>query len=343
MRRHAEPGELLYLDAATVDELCRTLDPLEVVTDSFLAVWAGEAAVAPEAALRWTAPDGSPARSLALPARYRDAYGCKLINACIGNVARGLPRAHGLVVLFDPETAAPMCILEGGRISALRTAAASIVALRAVRDLAGVRRAAFLGCGRQARTHAELLAPRARFASVSVHDVEPSRAAAFAAELEALVGGARVEVAATPEAAVRGADVTVAATTTTTSYVPLEWLSPGSAFVNVSLDDATEELLLGCEHLFVDDWALVSGDDTRLLGRLAHAGRVVGPGEEARAGARRVDAEFAALVGGGYERPISPLDRVVLNPFGMGVHDVALAARVHAEARERGSGVRLLR
>ncbi len=334
---------LLYLDAAEVADLCEEIDPLEVVATAFLAVRSGEAEVAEEAALRWQAPDGTAARSLVLPARHGHVYGCKIINACLGNIDRGLPRAHGLVVLHDHETAAPVAILEAGRISALRTAAVSLVAVDAIRGLETVRHAAFLGCGRQSATHAELLAARAPLERVAVFDLDPDRSAAFAADLERRAPAAEVAVAASPRSALEGAAVAIAATTTTTSYVPPEWLDPGATFVNVSLDDATEELLLGCDHLFVDDWHLVSEDDTRLLGRLAGAGRVAGPGEAAPQGGRGVDADIATLVAGAYERPIAPELRVVVNPFGMGVHDVALAGRVYEAARARQAGTPLPR
>jgi ornithine cyclodeaminase/alanine dehydrogenase-like protein (mu-crystallin family) len=332
---------MLYLDASTVADLCRTIDPLEVVTSAFLAVRSGDAAVSPEASLRWTSPDGTAARSLALPARHGDAYGLKVINACIGNISRGLPRAHGLVVLFDPRTAAPSCLLEGGRISALRTAAVSLVALNAVRDLAGIRAVAFLGCGRQAMTHAELLAARAPLTDVYLFDLDAERSAAFAADLAPRWPGTRIEVVPRAQDAVRQATVTFAATTTTTPYVELSWLPAGAVFVNVSLDDATDELLLGCDHLFVDDWMLVSEDDSRLLGRLVRAGRCRGPGEAPPPGGRRVDAELPTLLAGEYPRVVSPSDRVVVNPFGMGIHDIALAAQVYAAARQRSLGLSL--
>src|ERR1044071_185580 len=144
---------LLYLGAAEVVDLCGRIDPIDAVSDAFRAVRAGRAGIAPEAALRWQAPDGTAARSLVLPAHYDDAYGCKLINACIGNIDRGLPRAHGLITLFDPETAAPVVIMDAGHISALRTAAVWVAALGAVRAPGTVDRVAFLGCGRQSATH----------------------------------------------------------------------------------------------------------------------------------------------------------------------------------------------
>ncbi|WP_249714676.1 ornithine cyclodeaminase [Rhizomonospora bruguierae] len=339
----APADALLYLSAAEVAELVKAIDPVEVVAGAFLALRDGRAGITPEAALRWTAADGTAARSLILPARYAGAYGCKIINACIGNPDRGLPRAHGLIVLADPDTAAPAGILEGGLISALRTAAVSTVALRAVRELGAVRHLALLGCGRQARTHLELLAARTRLATVTVYDAVPERAAAFARAAGALVPAAGVTVADSARAAVSTAEVSIAATTTTSPYVPLEWLPRDAVFLNVSLDDATEELLLGCGYLVVDDWALVREDETRLLGRLARAGRVSGPGVPAPPGGRAVDAELATLVAGSGPGPTGSAGPVVVNPFGMGIHDIAIGAGVYAAALERGAGTWLPR
>ncbi len=335
---------LLYLDDEQVTRLCRAVDPLEVVTQAFLATRDGAAGVTAEAALRWTSPDGTAARSLILPAWYGDTYGCKIINACIGNVARGLARAHGLMILYDPLIASPRCIMAAAGVSALRTAAVSVVGLRSVRDLSTLRRIALLGCGRQAHAHLELLAAHCpQLEHVAVHDVAESRARRFAEHHRAGQALYALRVVPDAETAVRSAEVTIAVTTTTVPYVAEHWLPAGAVFLNVSLDDATADLLLGCDHLFVDDWALIVADPHRLLGRLAQAGLVVGPQQEPTGDVRRVDGELATLIAGRYVRPIGASDRIVINPFGMGVHDVALASRVLADAYRTGEGVWLPR
>lgn len=337
-----EVDTLLYLSAAQVRTLIEKVDPVAVAEETLLRISAGRAGIAPETALRWTAPDGTAARSLVLPAWSEDSYGCKIINACIGNLSRGMPRAQGLILLHDAETAVPICVMEGATISALRTAAVSIAALRATDRLLRTRTAALLGCGQQARMHLELLAAHSpALAQVAVFDQEPTRAVAFAAQSAEQYPALEVIAVPTAEQAVREADVTIAVTTTTTAYVPLAWLRTGATFVNVSLDDAEADLLLGADHLFVDDWDLITADDQRLLGKLARAGRATGPREAPRPGARRVDADLAALIGGGYDRAIGEDDRVAVNPFGMGAHDVALATRVFAAAVEQSLGTML--
>ncbi|MGJ7874792.1 ornithine cyclodeaminase [Streptomyces rochei] len=338
------PSTITYLDSADVARLTAGLPIVDVVHETLLAYGRGEAGLAPEAALRWTTRSGAAARSLILPAWSGDGYGCKIINASLGNRGLGLPRAAGLIVLDDPETAQPVCIMEGGLISALRTAGVSVAAVRAVRDPHDLTRLAFLGCGRQAEVHWELLtAACPGLRHVLLFDQDPARAGELAVHCRATSPGTVVEVTGTAREAVERAELTIAVTTTTEAYVEPDWVPSGGTFVNVSLDDATERLLLGCDHLFVDDWDLVADDDQRLLGVLARVGRVTGPGTTAPEGGRAVDTALPTLLAGGYHRKVADDERVVINPFGMGVHDIAVAVAVYERALADGTGLRLSR
>lgn len=338
------PSPITYLSSADVTELCAGLPVVDLVHDTLLASRTAEAGIAPETALRWTTPTGASARSLVLPAWAQGSYGCKVINASLGNHRYGLPRAGGLIILHDPETAHPVCLLEGAEISALRTAGVSLVGLRAVRDLTRLTTVAFLGCGRQAATHRRLLAAHcSNLSAVHLHDLDRARAEGAAAEWREALPGVRVTVAEDARSAVAAAQLTVAVTTTTEPYVELDWLPDGGTFLNVSLDDAAESLLLGCDHLFIDDWDLIRADTHRLLGRLVRAGQVTAPGTAAPPHGRSVSADLPTLLADGPSRAVRERDRVVLNPFGMGMHDIALAAAVHAQATERGVGGRTAR
>src|SRR5215831_15973111 len=83
-------------------------------------------------------------------------FGSKLISAFQGNRARGLQSHQGLIVLFDPDSGAPVCAVHAGEVTAIRTAAASAVATDALAR-SDARRLAVLGTGEQARTHARAL------------------------------------------------------------------------------------------------------------------------------------------------------------------------------------------
>jgi ornithine cyclodeaminase/alanine dehydrogenase-like protein (mu-crystallin family) len=83
-------------------------------------------------------------------------FGAKLISVFHENFARGIQSHQGLVILFDPETGAPVCVAHAGEITAIRTAAASVVATDALARK-DARRLALLGCGEQAATHARAI------------------------------------------------------------------------------------------------------------------------------------------------------------------------------------------
>src|SRR3984893_9025384 len=73
-------------------------------------------------------------------------FGPKLISVFHENFSRGIQSHQGLVILFDPETGAPVCAVHGGEVTAIRTAAASAVATDALARK-DARRLALLGYG----------------------------------------------------------------------------------------------------------------------------------------------------------------------------------------------------
>src|SRR5262249_30309033 len=120
-------------------------------------------------------------------------FGSKLISAFQGNRARGLQSHQGLVVLFDPESGAPVCAVHAGEVTAIRTAAASAVATDALarRDS---RSLAILGYGEQAATHLRAIREVRPLKAVTVWGRSPERAAEFAKRMEAEV---QIQVCAT--------------------------------------------------------------------------------------------------------------------------------------------------
>ena len=92
----------------------------------------------------------------------RAVFGAKLISVFPDNFSRGIQSHQGLVILFDPDSGAPVCVAHAGEITAIRTAAASAVATDALARKDS-RQLAVLGYGEQAATH---LRASARFASL---------------------------------------------------------------------------------------------------------------------------------------------------------------------------------
>jgi ornithine cyclodeaminase/alanine dehydrogenase-like protein (mu-crystallin family) len=272
-------NHLLYLSALDVAIACSEIDPVACVEEALRQHASGTARVADEGVLRWAPRPGEMARTLNMPGILLGdptVVGTKIINANTGNPDRGLPRADGLTLLFDPASARPYGILQAAQISALRTAAISVAAARRLHR-PGADTLAVIGAGPIARAHALLMLKYLPLHRVLLSDQVTERAEALAKEVRDSDG---VDSAvADPESAVRGADIVVTATTVTDPYLPFAWLKRGSVTVNVSLDDVAADAYLRADSLYVDDWKLITHDSQRLLGRLARDGVISGPEE----------------------------------------------------------------
>jgi ornithine cyclodeaminase len=109
-------------------------------------------------------------------------FGAKLISVFPENFAKGIQSHQGLVILFDPENGAPVCVVHAGEITAIRTAAASAVATDALARK-NASRMAILGYGEQAATHARAISKVRRLDSIKIWGRSPERARALAAQL----------------------------------------------------------------------------------------------------------------------------------------------------------------
>lgn len=333
--------KILYLKTSDVAKICADLDPLKFVAEALRQHTAGKARVGEEGTIRWSPAEGHAARTLNMPGIIADSVvGTKIINANTGNPDRGLPRADGLTLLFDPSTARPSAILQAAEISALRTAAVSTLAALRLRN-GSENVLALLGAGRIAETHAVLMAKHLGIGSVLIYDQIPERAKALAEKLRAMDGLFQQVMTAEVDRAVSNADVVVTATTTTTAYVPYNWITPGSVVINVSLDDIEAEAYLKSDLLYVDDWDLITADTQRLLGHLAREGKVGGPAESAPGAIRNVTGTIGQLLTGDCPGRDSAGQTALVNPFGMAIEDLAVAQAVYAAAVERGLGTLL--
>ena len=121
-----------------------------------------------------TSVETPPGSLLLMPASSQRGVGVKLVSLTPGNPDRGLPFIHAVYVLFDPQTQAPVALLDGSALTALRTAAVSGLATRHLAREDAERLVVF-GAGVQARSHLEaMLAVRPIDHVTVVRDLEPS-------------------------------------------------------------------------------------------------------------------------------------------------------------------------
>lgn len=157
----------------------------------------------------------------AMPAHLRadsvdqDLVGMKWVAGYATNNALGLASISAVVVLNDAETGIPVAMLDGGPITAERTAAVSGVAIRhfgpPAGGHAGGTHVAIVGAGVQGRSHLPVFGGVLPGCHLHVFDPSPERAAALAEAARATAGIADVVIHESAREAVGAADVVLTA------------------------------------------------------------------------------------------------------------------------------------
>jgi ornithine cyclodeaminase/alanine dehydrogenase-like protein (mu-crystallin family) len=153
-----------------------------------------------------------------MPARTPDGLGIKIVTFYATNAKRGIPTHMATIFLADPETGAPLAVMDGRLITEMRTAAVSAAATKLLAS-PDAKVLAILGSGVQGRSHIEALRLVRRFEEVRVWSPTTGHAERFAKEI-----GAK---AMSAEEAVRDADVVVTATNSKMPILRGAWLNPG--------------------------------------------------------------------------------------------------------------------
>ena len=192
---------LRYLSAAQIDACLPAMDErLELAGRALSALGRGSAEMPPKIGVH-----PRPGALLhAMPAWLRDGdlVGMKWIAAFPANRSHGLPAINGLIVLNDAQTGLPTWIMDAARITAVRTATVSGVAIRLFAPPT-VRRVALLGGGVQAHSHAELLRDLLPEAELVVFDPHADRAK-LVVDAHVAAGGRASAAASAPRGSRRG-------------------------------------------------------------------------------------------------------------------------------------------
>ena len=161
-----------------------------------------------------------------MPVADEDTYAFKYVNGHPRNTRHGLTTVMAFGVLADVATGAPMLLSELTLTTALRTAAMSAVAARALAR-PGSRTMALIGNGAQSEFQALAFHHLLGITTLRLFDTDPAATAKLQANLQG-TGIATIACASTAEA-VRGADIvtTVTADKTNATIITPDMLAPG--------------------------------------------------------------------------------------------------------------------
>ena len=205
---------MLFLDEEQVRRQLRMETLIPAMERALIDFSAGQVVQPVRSVLRVDPPGGF----MGIMPALSEGLGLKVVTFYPPNAKRGLPTHMATIFLLDPETGAPLVVMDGRLITEMRTAAVSAAATKLL-ALPEATVLAILGSGVQARSHVEALRLVRPLREIRVWSPTKAHADRFAEEI-----GAK---SMSPEKAVRDADVVVTVTSSKTPVLRGAWLKPG--------------------------------------------------------------------------------------------------------------------
>ena len=309
-------SDVLVLDAAQTRAALDPAGMLTAVETALIAIGRRTVSAPPRIAAQ--APTGLLG---AMPA-YVPGLGLasKLVSVFAVPGQAGRSSHRGVVALFDEQDGRLLALMDAEPITAVRTAAAATLSMRALASPQRTR-IAVIGTGAQARAQLALLAAVEGETEVAVGGRDRARAQALAA------GHPRASAADDVESAVRGADVVFCCTGATQPVLRTSWLAAGAHVSSVGGSHGPE----------LDPETVDRGSLFAEWGGAAASPPPAGAHELQGLAAERVTV-LGEVLDGRHPGRRDPAELTVFKSTGHAALDVAAASVVHAYAREHGTG-----
>ncbi|MFW6158412.1 MAG: ornithine cyclodeaminase family protein [Planctomycetota bacterium] len=255
------------------------------------------------------------------------ACGIKWAECFPENYKFDLPQTSGLMVLNDPETGWPVCILDAIYVTAKRTPAVTALACEFLAREDTVE-AGIAGAGVQGREHT-LMLPRVlpNLETLKVFDRFPEVTEKLIDDLGPELPDVELVAADSVEQLVRGSLVVVSATAILAKPDPQvrdEWIEPGAFLAPIDFDSYWEwETFRRADKFIVDSQAEMEYFMT--IGYLEH-------------GLPPLHGEIGEVVAGVKPGRQSDDELIIDMNIGMAVEDVTVGIELYKRAQEKGLG-----
>ena len=306
---------MLLLDEEQVRKHLRMADLIPAMEKALIDFSAGEVTQPVRQVIAINPPGGFYGM---MPALTPEGLGQKIVTFYPPNAEKDLPTHMATILLNDPQTGAPLAVMDGRLITEMRTAAVSAAAtkLLAPKD---AKVLAILGSGVQARSHIEALRLVRQFEKIRVWSPNKSHAEQFAREMGAQAMSA--------EDAIRDADVIVTATSSKTPVLHGTWLKSGCHVNAVG----------ACRP----DWRELDDDAMRNVVFVDSREAAMKESGDVILSRVKIYAELGEAFAGKIDNRAD--ETTIFKSLGMAVEDVTAALLVYRSATQNKTGVQVSR
>ncbi|HEX8166978.1 MAG TPA: ornithine cyclodeaminase family protein [Beijerinckiaceae bacterium] len=329
------PLYLTYLNALDVEALALTDDEiLDAVEAGLAAQGRRETVIEPRVHL--VPGGGASGHFNVLRGAFRaplNFAGVKVIGDFVDNYSKGLPSEMGLLLLMDPMTGVPKAIVDGSRLTDMRTGAVTAIGAKYLARK-GSKVLGHVGARGTAYWNVRLLDRLFDFDEIRVYSRRPESREGFA---ERLSRDLSKPVRATDDwqACVEGADIVVEASRLSAPEPLLKtaWIKPGAFVVPYGTMSAVELSLTDImDKLVVDDWGQCKSGPFGSLRAHVESGKLA----EAT-----LHAEMGEIVAGSKAGRERDGETILFWHRGLSLSDIALGAAMLEKAARLGIGHRL--
>lgn len=263
-----------------------------------------------------------------MPAYVGDFFGAKVITAYGPNAGTGYPTHIGYVILFESEHCSVAGMVDATAVTEIRTGAVSAVAtdLLARKD---AHTLGLIGAGAQARSHTAAIVTVRDIDAITVYDIRPEAAKAFAEETEKKYG-IPVRVCESVREAVKDADIVCTLTPSKQAYLTADMIRPGThvnavgTFTPTTREAASD--LVAASRLYADQISAMK----------AESGEYLVPLQEGLITEEHIVGSIGQVVNGDAPGRGSEDEITLFAALGLAVEDITAAKYAYLRAAEVG-------
>ncbi|MHA2248805.1 MAG: ornithine cyclodeaminase family protein [Candidatus Kariarchaeaceae archaeon] len=319
-------NKLLYLSRSDVEKTNVAMDEIiKALENMFIEKGQGKVEMPPKPGIHTRTDAFIHAMPAYIPSV--NSAGIKWVSGYPENQEKGLPYISGLLILNDPETGIPICVMDCTWVTAMRTGAATAVAAKylANKDSSSV---GIIACGVQGRSNLEALSCTFDIEQVKAYDINSKAAEKFALDMQKKLD-LNVKLVSTAKEATQDLDLVVTSGPILKHPTPTieeDWLKVGGFASLVDFDSYwTTEAMKQADKIYTDDVQQL--EYYRSVGYFQDTPQVFG--------------DLGELLSKQIIGRENPKERILAMNLGLALDDIATAPLVYNKARELNLGTEL--
>ena len=332
-----ETSKTLILSKSDVESLMKMKEAMKAVQNAFGSFTLGKTVMPSKIYINLPKYEGD---FRAMPAYVEPTDSCSLkwVNVHPRNKKIHLPTVMAVLILSDPKTGYPLCIMDATYLTALRTGAAGGVAAKFLAKKKS-NSVALVGCGVQAKTQLLALVELFSFKRIHVWEMNRKEADNFNRDLKKIKGLKKTVIQSFDllKDCVFGCDIIVTTTPSRRALVKFDWLKAG-CHINAIGADAKGKQELGLDiiqkaKVVVDAWDQAS-----------HSGEINVAVSRGFFPRRKLYAEIGEIVLGKKKGRLNDKEITVFDSTGLAIQDAAVAQVVYKKALKfkKGKNVKIV-